>query len=365
MPDTNDAATEAEFTALLAELQAEQPDADSEGEEADPAADVDGDPEGEEPKPPQGDDDLDDEEPAEDAEELEETPEAASAAGIDEIAALLQAGDLKGAAKLLKVDPSIFKLNAKQFTAMRKGLADAGAAKKAAEDLSRAAAADKAYWEGIQTQAEAVYGPIVAGAKAYAQGEHLKAKAAIELIFKDSFENVVASVARAAKGLDPAQVEVLKLRRELEAEKAAKAAQEAQAQAAQTEKAQDAQILGKLKGTPLEGLDEAAAEIGKVVRASLDPRTGQYSKTVKEAYAEVKAAYAAKAAKLAKLAPKAPPSKTPAPARAPLAPVRGTAPKKAVTPEDKKAAEEAEFQAELAAAKRESAMQERRARRAH
>lgn len=353
MPDTNDAATEAEFTALLAELQAEQP-ADTDGEEAEPEADVNSN--------PAADDESEETEALEDATADAEQPEAAPDATLDEIAAMLQAGDLKGAALKLKLDPAIFKLNSKQFTAMRKGLADAGAARKAAEQLSTAAAADKAKWEGIQKQAEEIYGPIVAGAKAYKNGEHLQAKAAIELIFGDSFEHVVAGIARAAKGLDPAQVEVIKLRREL-AEKDAKAAAErAQAEAAHTERAQDAQILGKLKGTPLEGLDDAASEIGKVVRASLDPRTGQYSKTVREAYAEVKAAYQAKAARLSKLTSK-PAEKPTAPARAPLAPVRKVAAKPA-TKEDKQARAEAEFAAELEAAKRETAAQERRTRRA-
>lgn len=360
MPDTNDAATEAEFTALLAELHAEEGSPEGDAAEADPEADVNGDPEppdeGEEsPETPEDDD--------ESLEEPAEENEPGSPAEIEEVAKLLQAGDLKGAAKLLRLDPAIFKLNSKQFTAMRKGLADADAARKAAEQLSQAAAADKAKWEGIQKQAEEVYGPIVAGARAYKNGEHLQAKAAIELIFGDSFENVVAGIARAAKGLDPAQVEVIKLRREIAEREAKAAAEKAQAEAAQTEKAQDAQILGKLKGTPLEGLDEAAADIGKIVRASLDPRTGRYSKTVKEAYAEVKAAYAAKAAKLAKLAPpvKSGTKQTAAPARAPLAPVRtGTKPK----PVDPREAAEAEFQAELAAAKRDTMAHERRARRA-
>jgi hypothetical protein len=250
---------------------------------------------------------------------------------------------------------------------MRKGLAEAKASKSAAEAKAAEAAANSTKWEGIQKQAEEIYGPIVAGSKAYRGGEHMQAKAAIELIFQDTFENVVANVARSAKGLDPAQVEVIKLRRELEAEKAAKATAETQAQAAATEKAQDTQILGKLKGTPLEGLEEAAADIGKAVRASLDPRTGQYSLTVKEAYAKVKADYAVKAARLSKLTGKPTFSKGQATEgvkpRTPLTPLRKPAAKPA-TPEDKKAAEEAEFEAELAAAKRETDAQARRARRA-
>jgi hypothetical protein len=333
-----DAAEAAEFSALLAELEADQ--GDNSEEAAPEAEEVVSDPEA-------------DEESEETEEELVDAPEAS--ASLDEVRDLIEGGDLKAACEKLGLDPGIFKINNRQFAAVRKGAAESKRVKAEADAALNQGTQLKAQGEDLHRRAEEVYGPIVAGRNAYKAGDPLKARAAIELFFEDSLENVVATMARHAKGLDPAQVEVLKLRREL----AEKDAKQTAAQAAAAAQAEDASqvtaISGKLKGTPLEGVDGAAAEIYAVLKASTHPTLGTYTKTLKEAFIEVRDAKAKAAAQLARLmpghrpAPKAVESRRPLD-RTPLAPKR-TAPRVDPDAEFRAAVKEAGEAADRAARK--------------
>lgn len=335
----------AEIASELASLQAEQ-GSEAETEEAAPEGDsVETDPEA--------------------SEELEETeteePVSAIDSGIDaealrtEIADLIDGGDLKAAAEKLGLDPSIFKLNNRQFKASRTTAREAKAAAAEAATKAAAALAAQTQAEQLNQKAEEIYGPVVAGKHFYQQGDVLKARAAIELMFDDTLENIVANLAKGAKGMDPAQLEVLKLRRELDAEKAAKATETAAAATAQEQATQVAGIAAKLKGTPLEALaDEAAAEIQKVIQASYNKALGRHTKTLKEAYAEVKGQYALRAAKLATFG-KPPVKPAVKDKREPL-----NRTKLAPKVPGKRLTAEQEFEMELAAAKKDTAAAARR-----
>jgi hypothetical protein len=351
-----DAAEAAEFADVLAELEADEGDTVS--EEATPEADsVEGDPEADEES-------EDEESEDEDSEELED-PAATADVEIfrDELAELLDGGDLKALATKLGKDPSIFKLNNRQFKAARVAERNANRLKAEADQALQAGNAAKTQGEQLEANARRIYGPAAAGFQAYQAGDPSGVRAAVEAMTGDTFENVVAAVARAAKGMDPGQVEVIKLRRELAAEKARQTAEQASQAAKAEETSQVTQIASKLASTPLAALaDEAAADIFKVLQASKHPTLGKYTKTLKEAYAEVKAVYAAKAAKLAtvaagkKGAKVVPPKDKRAPlARTPI--VTRPAGGKKMTPEE-------EFKAELKAAERDTQTQERKRRRA-
>ncbi len=337
MPQPLDAAAEAaEFAALVAELQSPEGDDVSEEDAVETSDEEETDEEIEAPT-----DDLEGEEPEE--EDLEEEEDSDELTPAEKTAkALFDAGDLKGFCKRLGIDPKDLKINARQFTAMRKGLADA-------TKLHREGTAAKTFGEQLNAKAEETYGPIVAGFQAYKGGNPLNLKAAIELMCEDSFENVVATVARAAKGLDPAQLEVIKLRKEL-ADKAKKDQETASAATvAQQETAELGKLSTLLKTTPLAKVDTAAKEIRDLVLASHKPGVG-YGLTTKQAYAQVKAKYAKIG--LPMVAPKA--GKPAGKKREELAPVRRE-PLKAMSVADrmaqKKADDEAEFQRELKAAK--------------
>jgi hypothetical protein len=325
-----DSGPEAEFQELLDEM--------AEPEEAEaPAA--------EEPEP----------EEAEEPSELEEDePEAESELTADEQAAkdLLLAGNINGFAKKLGIDPKLLKVDPRQFAAMRRGLADAAR-------LEREGKAKVEKGTQLHQQAEQVYGPIVAGFKAYKQGNPLNLRAAIELMCEDSFENVIASVGKAAKGLDPTQVEVIKLRKEMADRDAAQAAEKAKQTEAQHTAAEVSKLSSKLAGTPLAKIDGAAEEIYALVRNSYDG--SGYTLTVKEAYAQVKSKHAKIAAAFgAKGGPSKPITK-----REILSPVRKDV--KALNPADRKAQREAdeaaEFRKVLAEAKEATKADERKNRR--
>jgi hypothetical protein len=339
-----DAAAEAEaFSALVAELEADQ--GSPAPEEAAPEADsVEGDPEADE-----------------ESEELNEEESTEAAPDVDgfkaELAAAVEAGDLKAVAERLGLDPSVFKLNNKQFAAVRKGSAEAKRLKAEAEASAAKAAGQLTQAQQLQAKAEEVYGPIVAGAQAYKQGDATRVRAALELQFGDTLENIIAMTSRAAKGLDPAQAEVLRLRQELAAEKAAKTAEATKQAEAEATAKEVSSIEGRLKGTPLEGVEGAAADIYKAVKASYNPALGRYTKTLREAYAEVKGVYAKKAAQLARLSG-AKPAAPAAPGRQPLAPKPASSPRKTA-----KLTEEEEFAATLREAARASQAEQRRMRR--
>lgn len=351
----------ADIASELASLQAEQ-GTDPDPEEAAPEADsVEGDPEADEES-----EETEESEDEADDESLEDEPVEGGAdaeAFKAELAELIDAGDLKAAAEKLGLDPSIFKLNNRQFKASRTAVkeaktakaeaearaAAAEAAQKAAEDLNKAA-------EDLNKAAEDTYGPVVAGRFFYKgdPGKGIapdppKARAALELLFEDSYENIVANLAKAAKGMDPAQMEVYRLRQELAAEKAAKQKEAETQTAAQQTATEISAIAAKLKGTPLEELgEEAATEIHRVIRASYNKALGKNTVTLKEAYQQVKKAYADKAAKLAKLSGK--PAAAPAPKGKTREPLDKTklapkVPAKRLTPEQ-------EFEMELREAKK-------------
>lgn len=352
----DEAAEAAEFAALVAELEAPQGD---EEDDADGAA-----PEGDSSADPDEDDDTDSEledededEPADSDEEDEDLDDDdGESLDANELAAkkLFEAGDIKGACKRLGLDPKIFKVKPREFTAMRKGLADAK--KLAEEGRVKAAKGEK-----LRADAEQVYGPIVAGFQAYKGGDPMKLRAAIELMCEDNFENIVATVARAAKGLDPAQVEVIKLRKELADREAAAKAEQTKAQTEAQAKTEIAKLSRAIKNTPLAKIDGAAQEIYDLVAASFDG-TG-YGLTPKQAYAQVKAKHA-KVAKAfgAKLDDKPSKKGSKTTKRTELAPVR--TPAKPLTKADKEAAERAEFEQVLKEAKEATKAQERRNRRA-
>lgn len=353
----DEAAEAAEFTALLAELEAPEVDDDSDDDGAAPEADTSSDPEDDEDEASTLEDE-DEEEPADEDEEDEDLDDD-EAEGLDanELAAkkLFESGDIKGACKRLGIDPKIFKINARQFTAMRKGLADAK--KLASEGQTKATKGEQ-----LRSQAEQVYGPIVAGFQAYKDGNPMNLRAAIELMCEDSFENVVATVARAAKGLDPTQVELIKLRKEMADRDAKQKEDQTKAQVEAQSKAEVTKLTKLLKTTPLAKIDGAAEEIYKLVAESYDG--AGYGLTVKQAYAQVKA----KHEKVAKaFGGKLPTAKGKVPAKGPqrkeLAPVRTTS-TKPLTRADKEAAERAEFEQVLKETKEAVRASERRNRRA-
>jgi len=345
----------ADIASELASLQAEQGGGDT-NEEAAPEADsVEGEPEADEES-----EEIEEDTDGADDEALEDEPAALDGdaeAFKSELAELIDSGDLKAAAEKLGLDPSVFKLNNRQFKAARVTAKEAKAA--AAEAASKATLALQAQTkaEQLNAKAEEVYGPVVAGKHHYKNGDVLQARAALELMFEDTFENIVSNMAKGAKALDPAKLEVLKLRKELEAEKAAKAAETATQTAAQQRATEVAGIAAKLKSTPLAELgEEAAAEIHAVISKSYNAALGKHTVTLKEAYAQVKAGYEAKAAKLAKLSGKPPVVAPKGKTREPLEKTK-LAPR---VPTGKKLTAEQEFAAELAAAKKETQAAARR-----
>lgn len=353
----DEAAEAAEFAALVAELEAPEVDEDSDDNGAAPEGDTSTDPEDEDEEDPTepDEDESDEEEPEDEEDELEEDEDEGEELTEDEAAAkkLFEAGDIKAACKRLGVDPKIFKINARQFTAMRKGLADA-------TKLSKEGTAAKTQAERLQAAAEQTYGPIVAGFRAYKDGNPMNLRAAIELMCEDTFENVVATVARAAKGLSPEQVEIVKLRKEIQdrENKAKEDQNKAQAEAQKT--AEVARVGKLLKTTPLAKIDGAAEEIYQLVAASYDG-TG-YGLTVKQAYQQVKAKHAKIAAAFGGKLPAGKTDKTgKAGKREELAPVRK--PAKPQTAAEREAAEAAEFAAVLKEAKEATRSGERRMRR--
>lgn len=248
---------EADFAAVLAEASAAVPD-EPEAQTVD--------------TPDESEDAAEPETPAEPEESLTEAETAA--------AKLIEQGDLDGALKRLGVDPALVKVDRRQFFAMRKGLADAKAKERASE--AKAAEATK-----LRTEAEKLYGPIAAGFAAHRQGDGAKLRAAIELLAEDSFENVLATIERGNRPLDPATAEVMRLRAELaERDKAVKSEQTA-AQAKAAEQAQITKLEAQVAKTPLAKVPGAAKQIYDRVKASYDG-VG-YSLSVKEAYAQVKA----------------------------------------------------------------------------
>lgn len=351
MQSKSDADVEAEMTAAMAELRAELA---PEGESAAPEADsVESDP-GE-------DDESEDEEATADGPLESEDGEAARA----EVAKLFADGNLKGAAEKLGLDPSIFKLNNRQFAAARQ--AENAAKRLTAEAATREAEAATALAksEALRTGAEKVYGPIVAGNKAYRVDKDMaKARAAVELLFEDRWENIKAQIEKGATPLTPAELRVIELEQRLDAEKKAKETQDASATAAQQQAQDVATVTAKLASTPLAGVDGAAEDIVKVIRASYNPALKKNTKTLKEAYAEVKAAYAKKAAQLAKLSrpakaeedeeEPAPKPRRGAPARKPIAGQKAPKADKPLTDEEK-------MEAEMAAARKEFDAEQRRA----
>lgn len=341
----DEAAEAAEFAALVAELEAPQGDEDSDADGAAQEGDSSADPDEDDADPASDLEDEDEEAESDDEEDEDLEDDDSEELSADELAAkkLFEAGDIKSACKRLGIDPKIFKINARQFTAMRKGLADA-------TKLQREGSSAKAQAEQLRTGAEQVYGPIVAGFQAYKSGNPMNLRAAIELMCEDSFENVVATVARAAKGLDPTQVEVIKLRKEIADREAAAKESQTKAQAEAQQKTEVARLTKSLAKTPLAQIEGAAEEIYKLVADSFDG-TG-YGLTAKQAYAQVKA----KHEKVAKAfggklpAPKgAKGSKPGKPERKELAPVR--APSKPLTRAEREAAEAEEFQKVLKEAK--------------
>ncbi len=318
MSDKQAAAAEAaEFAELLSELGGDEP---ATGDEPDQSVDT-----------------VDRSEDAPAGDVSPDEPEAAPLEAVEtEAGKLIEAGDLEAAAKKLGIDPKLFKLDKRQFAAMRKGLTEAK--RKEADAGGKLKTSEK-----LRADAEAVYGPI----------------AAIELMCEDSIENIVATIQRAGKPADPATAEVMRLRREL-ADRDAKQTQAQQAQAAELKARSDtAAIEKRLASTPLAKVPGAAREIYDRVKASFDG-VG-YAKTVKEAYAEVKAEKAAIAAALG-----APARKPAPPTRKPLVPVRKDL--AALTPMQRKAAREeqerAEFRAVLAEADEAVKAEVRRGRRA-
>lgn len=356
----DEAAEAAEFAALVAELKAPEADDDSDGEEAAPEGDTSADPEEDEDEDSEASELEDEDEPSddEDEDELEDEDEELS---TDELAAkkLFESGDIKAACKRLGLDPKIFKINARQFTAMRKGLADA-------TRLEREGKAAQTAGKQLNTKAEEIYGPIVAGFQAYKGGNPLNVKAAIELMCEDSFENVIATVARAAKGLDPAQLEVMKLRKEMADRDAKEKETQTQAQVQAQEKTEVKKLTTLLKTTPLAKVEGAAEEIRALVVASYDG-TG-YGLTVKQAYAQVKAKHEKVAKAFGGKLPTAKDTKQGkvGKKREELAPVRKDAKTMSVAERiaARKQDEEDEFKRELAAAKEDTKRGGRAARRA-
>jgi hypothetical protein len=354
MPAQKDAAEAAEFAALVAELSAEEVTGDEPGDDSAAQDDEASADPGDEPE--EQDPDQEEDEPAEEELEEEDDPEAdpddleteLTEAEI-EAKKLLEGGDLKAACKRLGVDPKIFKVKPREFTAMRKGLREAAIKERNALTYERQG-------KQLHEAAEQTYGPIVAGFRGHQGGRPLDVKAAIELMCEDSFENVVAGIARAAKGLSPAEAEVLRLRKERADEKAQTAAQAAQAAAAQQEAQEVTALTGRLKGTPLERVEGAAAEIRALVVKSFDG-VG-YGLTVKEAYAQVKSKYSKIAESVTGKPLSSSKGQRPGDAkpgkgkkRSELAPLRRVA---ASTPAEKKAAQKAAEAEEFRASVREA-----------
>jgi len=284
MPAQHDAAEAAEFSALVAELSAEEVTGEDESGDEEAAQDVTSDEPGEDEQEPEGDEPDEENEPDEDEEdEPEEDLEKELSQAEIEAKKLFEAGDLKAACKRLGVDPKIFKVRPREFTAMRKGLRDA-------DVKLRTAATYERQGKQLHEQAEQTYGPIVAGFQGHQTGRPLDVKAAIELMCEDSFENVINGIVRAAKGLSPAEAELLRIKQERAEEKKAEGQRRLQEQAQAQEAQEVTALTGRLKGTPLERVPDAAKEIRALVVKSFDG-VG-YGKTVQEAYREVKAKYA-------------------------------------------------------------------------
>jgi hypothetical protein len=338
------AAEAAEFAALLDELGGDEPSA----AEAAQVQEADTSDESEDAPETDGDGEPAENEDESAAPEAEKPLEAVET----EAGKLIEAGDLEGAAKKLGIDPKLFKLDKRQFAAMRKGLADAK--RKETEALTAKQRAER-----LQADAEKTYGPIAAGFAALKAGDGSRLRAAIELMCEAPFEEVVGLVQKANKPVDPATAEVLRLRREL-AERDAKQQQAQAAAAAELKaKADVGAIEKRLADTPLAKVPGAAKEIYDRVKASFDGIG--YAVTVREAYAQVKA----EKAKIAEALTGKKPGK-PTPAKKPLAPVRkdysqmSPAQAKAA----KAAAERAEFEATLKEAEEAVKAEIRRGRRA-
>lgn len=352
MSTKTDADVAAEMDAAMAELRAELGGDEDSSEEATPDADsVEGNP---------GEDEESEEE--EETEEPLETEDGEAARA--EVAKLFAEGNLKEACAKLDLDPAIFKVNNRQFAAARKAETEAKRLEAAAAAREAAAAAKLAESEALRTGAEKVYGPIVAGNKAYRVDKDMaKARAAIELLLEDKWENIQAQINKGATPLTPAELRVIELEQRLEAEKTTKATADAAAAEAAQHAKDVAAVTTRLEKTPLAGVEGAAEEIVKVIRASYNPALKKNTLTLKEAYQQVKTAYAKKAAQLAKLtgkpkaldddAPPDRPAKRGAPARKPIA---GGKP-----PAGKVLSEEERIDAEMRAARKEFEAEQRRA----
>lgn len=350
-----------EMAALRAELDAETPEVED-VEEATPEADsVESDPGADEES--EGEESEEESEPA-----LEEADGEAARA---EVAKMFADGDLKGACAKLGLDPAIFKLNNRQFAAARKAESEAKRLASEAETRQAATEARAKQAEALQAGAEKVYGPIVAGNKAYRVDRDMaKAKAALELMFEDKFENIVENIQKGVQPLSAAELRVIELERKLTEEKAQKEQETAAQSSQQQHKADVDKVSSKLAGTPLEGVEGAAEDIVKVLRASYNPALKKNTLTLREAYQQVKATYAKKAAQLSRLTgkPKAAadedeePAAKPAKRGAVRKPIAGTS---RPAPAAKPLTEDERMQAEMAAARREfEAEQRRTARRA-
>lgn len=358
MSTKTDADVAAEMDAAMAELRAELGGDEDSSEEATPEADsVEGDP---------GEDEESEEEESEEEETEEPLETEDGEAARAEVAKLFAEGNLKEACAKLDLDPAIFKVNNRQFAAARKAETEAKRLEAAAAAREAAAAAKLAESEALRTGAEKVYGPIVAGNKAYRVDKDMaKARAAIELLLEDKWENIQAQINKGATPLTPAELRVIELEQKLEAEKATKATADAAAAEAAQHAKDVAAVTTRLEKTPLAGVEGAAEEIVKVIRASYNPALKKNTLTLKEAYQQVKTAYAKKAAQLAKLTGKPPakkdeeeeppakPAKRGAPARKPIA---GGKP-----PAGKVLSEEERIDAEMRAARKEFEAEQRRA----
>lgn len=352
MSTRSDADIDAEMAAAMSELHAELGDSDEDASEsAAPEADsVKGDPE--------ADEKSEDEESEEELEDPEQ--DAGSEEARAEVAKLFSDGDLKGACAKLGLDPSIFKLNNRQFAAARKAETSARADKAAADQALASATQRAEQAERLKSGAEQAYGPIAAGFRAYKVDKDMtKAKAAIELMFEDTFENVKSAIEKGARPMSAEALQLAELKQQMANDRAAAAA----AKTTETAAAERATFVVKigtaLSKTPLADVDGASEAVAKAIEASWNPALKKHTLTLKEAYTQVKAGYAKQAAALAKLsAPKAKiadepekPAKRGAPARKPLAGVRQAA--KPLTQEETMAAE-------MAAARKEWAAEQRR-----
>lgn len=237
-------------------------EADSADEDSDDAADADN-----------ADDDADSDE---DSEDEDDGADAGDGADLEAIGQLFVAGDLAAACKALGIDPKVLKVNGPKLIAMRKGLAEANAKSAAAEQATKANAAEKSRLDAVLADAKRRFGPLVDLQNAIGLADFGSVQELLLALAPKgtSWEQLKTGLDAAGKAVTP---ELLAAKRELKRLKDEQAALEAtktQSQTAEQETALAKKNLdgatARLKGTDFDGIAGAPEAMVRIISENWD-----------------------------------------------------------------------------------------------